>query len=216
MSTSTSSRFGQDGDRRRRGVDAPLRLGLRHALDAMDAGFEFQPREDAAARDLGDDLLVAAHRAFARREHFDASSLALRHSADTCGRDRRRTAPPRRRRCRRGLREWRFSRRPHPWAGAPAADCARARRAGARPRRSPLRRARACRRRSPGSASSASMPASSFCSSRQSRIAATTASSSANSRDSATKVADCRAGREPGRDFVMAAQDEIELFFAAA
>src|SRR5258707_6632418 len=33
-----------------------LRLGIRHALYAMHAGFEFQPGEGAAAADLGDDL----------------------------------------------------------------------------------------------------------------------------------------------------------------
>ena len=55
-------RLGQHGDRRGRGVDAPLRLGLRHALHAMHAGFEFQPREHALAGDVGDDFLVAAGR----------------------------------------------------------------------------------------------------------------------------------------------------------
>ena len=52
--------FRQNGDGRRRGMDAALRLGFRHALDAMHAGFEFQPRENAASGDLGDDFLVAA------------------------------------------------------------------------------------------------------------------------------------------------------------
>ena len=32
----------QDGDRRRRRMDAPLRLRIRHALHAVHAGFEFQ------------------------------------------------------------------------------------------------------------------------------------------------------------------------------
>ncbi len=68
--------LGQHGDSRRRCMDAPLRLRLRHALDAMHARFEFQLGEDAAPFDLGDDFLKAAHRAFARRDHLDASSRA--------------------------------------------------------------------------------------------------------------------------------------------
>jgi hypothetical protein len=42
--------LGQDRDGAGRGVDAPLRLGGRHALHAMHAGFEFQLGEGAAAR----------------------------------------------------------------------------------------------------------------------------------------------------------------------
>ena len=37
----------QDGDRHRGGVDAALRFGRRHALHAMRAGLELQPRERA-------------------------------------------------------------------------------------------------------------------------------------------------------------------------
>ena len=40
--------------------------------------------------------------------------------------DRRRTAPPRRRRCRRGFPGWRSSRRLDPWAAACASRCSRA------------------------------------------------------------------------------------------
>ena len=40
----------QHRDGRRRGMDAALRLGLRHALHAMHAGFELQPGEHARAR----------------------------------------------------------------------------------------------------------------------------------------------------------------------
>ena len=94
----------QHRDGRGRGVDAARRLGVRHALHAMHAGFEFQLGEGAAAADLGDDFLVAADRAFARRDDFDLPALlggiALVHAEQ----DRRRTARPRRRRCRRGFR----------------------------------------------------------------------------------------------------------------
>ena len=93
MSTSTSSASRQHGDGRRRSVDAPLRLGLRHALDAMHARFEFQPREDAAALDLGDDFLEAAERAFARRDDLDAPAvqrgIALIHAEEIAGEQRR-------------------------------------------------------------------------------------------------------------------------------
>jgi hypothetical protein len=41
-------------------VDAAAALGRRHALDAVDAAFELQPREHAAAVDRGDRFLVAA------------------------------------------------------------------------------------------------------------------------------------------------------------
>ena len=50
----------QDRDGARRGVDAPLRLGRRHALHAMRAGLELEPRKRAAPDDAADDLLVAA------------------------------------------------------------------------------------------------------------------------------------------------------------
>ena len=58
--------FGQDRNRRRRGVDAPLVLGFRHALDAMHAQFEFHARENALARDARHDFLVAARVGVAR------------------------------------------------------------------------------------------------------------------------------------------------------
>ena len=41
--------LGQDGDGRRRGVDAPLRLGRRHALHAVHAALEAQLRVDVLA-----------------------------------------------------------------------------------------------------------------------------------------------------------------------
>ena len=42
------------------GVDAAGGFGVGHALDAVHAALELEPREDAAALDLGDDLLEAA------------------------------------------------------------------------------------------------------------------------------------------------------------
>lgn len=41
-------------------MDPPLRLGGRHALHAMTAGFKFEPTIDAVAADLGDHLFKAA------------------------------------------------------------------------------------------------------------------------------------------------------------
>jgi hypothetical protein len=43
--------LGQHGHRRGRGVDAPLRLGRRHALHAVDAALEAQARCTPVARD---------------------------------------------------------------------------------------------------------------------------------------------------------------------
>ena len=50
-----------------RGMNAARRFGIRHALNAMHAGFVFELGEGAAAADFGDDLLEAAHWAFAQR-----------------------------------------------------------------------------------------------------------------------------------------------------
>src|SRR5581483_9947890 len=52
--------LGQHGDGGGGGVDAPLRLGVRHALYAVDAALELQATEHAVALDGGDDLFVAA------------------------------------------------------------------------------------------------------------------------------------------------------------
>jgi len=49
--------LGQDRDRAGRGMDASLCLGRRHALHAMGAGLELEPRIGAAAYDAADDLL---------------------------------------------------------------------------------------------------------------------------------------------------------------
>ncbi len=81
--------LGQHRHGRRRGVDAALRLGLRHALHAMHAGFEFEPRKHALAGDVGDDFLVAAGRRFAGREHVDLPAMpvgvALIHAEQIAG-----------------------------------------------------------------------------------------------------------------------------------
>src|SRR5580692_11367978 len=42
------------GDSCSRGMDAPLSLGRRHALNPMDAALELEPGENAAARNFGD------------------------------------------------------------------------------------------------------------------------------------------------------------------
>ena len=70
-------RLWQHGDGRRRGMDATLRLGLRHALHAMHAGFEFQPGEHALAGDIGDDFLVAAGGQLARRDDGDLPAMGV-------------------------------------------------------------------------------------------------------------------------------------------
>ena len=85
--------LGQHGDRRRRRMDAPAALRLRHALDAMNARFEFQPGEDAFAGNRGDNFLVAADLAFARRNQLDLPALrrrvALIHAEEVAGEKRR-------------------------------------------------------------------------------------------------------------------------------
>ena len=70
----------------------PGAFGVGHALHAMHAGFEFELGEGAAAADLGDDFLVAAHAAFARRDHLDLPALlggvALVHAEQVAGEQR--------------------------------------------------------------------------------------------------------------------------------
>ena len=61
-------------------------------------------RIGALADDLGDDFLVAADFARSSAIRLRPASPGARHSASTCGTDRRRTARIRRRRCRRGFR----------------------------------------------------------------------------------------------------------------
>ena len=98
--------LGEHGDRRGRRVDAPLRLGGRHALHAVHAALEAQLRVDVLAGDERDALLDAARRALAQREDLDLPALASRRSARTCGRGPPRRAPPLRRPRRCGSRGW--------------------------------------------------------------------------------------------------------------
>ena len=56
--------FRQRRDRRGRRVDAPAGLCLRHALDAVDAGFKFEPRVRARALNLKIGFLDAAKLGF--------------------------------------------------------------------------------------------------------------------------------------------------------
>ncbi len=69
--------LGQDGDGGGRGVDATARLGLGHALDAVDAGFEFQPGEDALALDASHEFLDAAEVGQLFFEDLEAPAHAL-------------------------------------------------------------------------------------------------------------------------------------------
>ena len=64
-------RLGQHRHRRGRGVDPALRFGRRHALHAVHAGFEFQPREHVAAGDGGDDFPIAADPGLAGIHDFE-------------------------------------------------------------------------------------------------------------------------------------------------
>ncbi len=74
-------------------MDAARRLGVGHALDPMDAGFEFELGEGAAAPDLGDDLLVAALGALAGGQHLRLPAMdrriALIHPVEVAGEQRR-------------------------------------------------------------------------------------------------------------------------------
>ncbi len=83
--------LGQDSDGGGRGVDAALRLGGGHALDAVDAGFELQTTEDPLARHRGHDLLVAARVAFGDGFDLDLPALALGvagvHAEQVAGKD---------------------------------------------------------------------------------------------------------------------------------
>ena len=82
----------QHRDRGRRCVDAPLVLGLGHALHAMHAGFEFHPREHALTRDARHDFLIAARIGVAGRKHLHLPAfnvgIALIH-AEKVGREQR-------------------------------------------------------------------------------------------------------------------------------
>ncbi len=95
--------FRQHGDRRRRRVDAAARFGRRHALHAMHAALVLEAAVDALAFDRRDHFLEAADAGLADRQHVDLPAAAVPRSANTCGTDPPRTAPPRRRPCRRGF-----------------------------------------------------------------------------------------------------------------
>ena len=130
---STSSASGSTATVIGGSVHAPLLLGCRHALHAMHAAFVLQLAVDLVAADQRDDFLQAADGRFAGRRDFHLPAAAFRRSASTCGKSRRRTAWPRRRRCRRGFRAPRPSRRADPWAAAePSAPLRSARAAGSR------------------------------------------------------------------------------------
>jgi len=74
-------------------MDAPLRLGRRHALHAMPARLELQPRIRALAGDPHDHLLVAAEVGRTFRHHLDLPALPFReaqvHAQQIAGEQRR-------------------------------------------------------------------------------------------------------------------------------
>ena len=88
----------------------------------------FSSREHARARDRGDRFLEAADFRLRSPRSSRSASPWPRHSAGTCAADRRRTAPPRRRRCRRGFRASPGARRRRRAAAASAPARARPRR----------------------------------------------------------------------------------------
>lgn len=75
------------------GVDTPLRLGGRHALHAMAAGFKFEPAVDAVAADLGDHLFKAAVFTFVGAEDLHLPAARFRvtgvHAEQIAGKQRR-------------------------------------------------------------------------------------------------------------------------------
>ena len=90
---SISSSSGRIATVHGRRVDAALRFGRGHALDAMRARLELEVRERASADDAADDFLVAAVLAGALRQHFDAPALhvgiARIHAKQIAGENRR-------------------------------------------------------------------------------------------------------------------------------
>src|SRR5439155_943516 len=72
------ARLGQDGDRAGRGMDASLRLGGGHSLDAMAAGLEFELGVGTMPDHARDDLLVPARSARRFRYHLHLPALAVR------------------------------------------------------------------------------------------------------------------------------------------
>ena len=150
--------FRQDGDGRGGGMHAARSLRLRHALHAMHAGFELQPREDALAADLGDAFLEPAEiglRDFKRLEPPAATAAYLRYISNRTAANNAASSPP----AAGGFREWRCVRRRYPSAAEVSARVFQA--AGFAARSSSISRfASAC---ISGSASMASASASSRC-----------------------------------------------------
>src|SRR6266436_2381022 len=90
-------RLGQHRNGGRGGVDAPARLGLRYALDAVYAGLELQPSEHAGPADQCRRFLKAAEAGLGQVEEFEAPaaqrSIALIHAKEV-GSEQRRLLPP--------------------------------------------------------------------------------------------------------------------------
>ena len=84
--------LGQHGDGARRGMDAALRLGLRHALHAVAAGLELEARVRALADQARDHLLEAAELGHALRDdlHLPAAALGIArvHAEHVAGKQR--------------------------------------------------------------------------------------------------------------------------------
>src|SRR5215471_2536958 len=79
------------------GVDAPARLGLRYALDAVYTGLEFQPGEHARPTDQRRRFLKAAEAGLGQVEEFETPTaqrgIALIHAKQISGEQRRLLSP---------------------------------------------------------------------------------------------------------------------------
>ena len=86
-------RLGQHGHGRRRGMDAPLRLRLWHALYAVNAAFVLQPLIRALSRNVIDRFLDAAKLGFADVQRLGLKTVRgaviLIHAAKLRGKKRR-------------------------------------------------------------------------------------------------------------------------------
>lgn len=90
-------RFGQYGNRRRRGLAFAVALRHGDALHAMHAAFIFQPAERALARDHEHGFLDAAQLGHVCLEHFGLVTVPLGIAHVHPHEHRRRKAPPLRR-----------------------------------------------------------------------------------------------------------------------